>query len=219
MRGVNLLKLIIYHGSDEIINNPAHSGGRKFSDFGLGFYVTTNIEMAKSWASRRKGKPAYVNKYMLNTEGLTSLTFDLDLNWLLFIAFNRGLIINREIKIILDSKYKDINDYDVIIGPTADDRMFDTLSLFFSNSITLDHCLKALNSMDLDIQYNIKTHKGIDAMSFTNYIELDDMEKKYYANEVKEKKNIMNKKMVFIRQRYGKSGKYFDELKGEDLNG
>lgn len=213
------MKLIVYHGSDEVINNPTHNGGRKFSDFGLGFYVTTNIEMAKSWASRRKGKPAYVNKYMLDTEGLTSLTFDLDLHWLLFIAFNRRLMLNEEIKVILNNKYKDINDYDVIIGPTADDRMFDTLNLFFSNSITLDHCLKALNSMDLDIQYDIRSAKGINAMSFANYIELDDIEKEYYSNEVKEKKNIMNKKMTFIRQKYGKVGKYFDELKGEDLNG
>lgn len=213
------MKLIVYHGSDEIIDNPTHNGGRHFSDFGLGFYVTTNIEMAKSWASRRTNKPAYVNKYMLNTEGLTSLTFDLDLHWLLFIAFNRGLIINEEIKIILENKYSDINDYDVIIGPTADDRMFDTLNLFFGNNITLEHCLKSLNSMDLDIQYNIKSNKGINAISFTNFIELDDLEKDYYASEIKEKKKLMNNKMIFIRQKYGKIGKYFDELEGEDLNG
>lgn len=56
-------------------------------------------------------------------------------------------------------------------------------------------------------------------MSFTNYIELDSLEKDYYANEIKEKKNIMNKKMKFIRQKYGKMGKYFDELEGDDLNG
>lgn len=213
------MKLIVYHGSDKIIDNPTHNGGRHFSDFGLGFYVTTNIEMAKSWASRRTNKPAYVNKYMLNTEGLTSLTFDLDLHWLLFIAFNRGLIINEEIKIILENKYSDMNDYDVIIGPTADDRMFDTLNLFFGNNITLEHCLKSLNSMDLDIQYNIKSNKGIKAISFTNFIELDDLEKDYYASEIKEKKKLMNNKMAFIRQKYGKMGKYFDELEGDDLNG
>lgn len=213
------MKLIVYHGSDKIIDSPAHNGGRNFSDFGLGFYVTTNIEMAKSWASRRTNKLVYVNKYMLNTEGLTSLTFDLDLHWLLFIAFNRGLIINEEIKIILENKYSDINDYDVIIGPTADDRMFDTLNLFFGNNITLEHCLKSLNSMDLDIQYNIKSNKGINAISFTNFIELDDLEKDYYASEIKEKKKLMNNKMAFIRQKYGKMGKYFDELEGDDLNG
>jgi len=56
------MKLIIYHGSDNIIDKPNYEGGRKFSDFGRGFYATTNIEMAKSWATRRKDKPAYVNK-------------------------------------------------------------------------------------------------------------------------------------------------------------
>ena len=213
------MKLIVYHGSDKIIDKPAHNGGRKFSDFGLGFYITTNIEMAKSLASRKKEKGSYVNKYMLNTEGLNSLTFDLDINWILFIAFNRGLILNNEIKKILDEKYAGINDYDVIIGPTADDRMFDTLNLFFSNSITLTHCLQALNSMDLDVQYNVRSDKGINAMSFTNHIELDNIEKDYYSNEIREKKKIMNNKMTFIRQKYGKSGKYFDELEGDDLNG
>ena len=33
------------------------------------------------------------------------------------------------------------SSYDIIIGPTADDRMFDTLRLFFENNITVEHCL------------------------------------------------------------------------------
>lgn len=213
------MKLIIYHGSDNIIDNPSHEGGRKFSDFGIGFYATTNIEMAKSWATRRKDKPAYVNKYMFNVDGLNSLTFDLDIHWILFIAYNRGLILNKEIKDILNNKYDDINKYDVIIGPTADDRMFDTLNLFFNNNITIDHCINALNSMDLDIQYNIRTKTGIDAVAFSSSMELDELDKVYYSNEVKAKRDIMNKKMTFIRQKFGKVGKYFDELEGVDING
>lgn len=213
------MKLIIYHGSDNIIDNPSHEGGRKFSDFGIGFYATTNIEMAKSWATRRKDKPAYVNKYMFNVDGLNSLTFDLDIHWILFIAYNRGLILNKEIKDILNKKYDDINKYDVIIGPTADDRMFDTLNLFFNNNITIDHCINALNSMDLDIQYNIRTKTGIDAIAFSSSMELDELDKVYYSNEVKAKRDIMNKKMTFIRQKFGKVGKYFDELEGVDING
>jgi len=133
------MKLIIYHGSDNIIDKPNYEGGRKFSDFGRGFYATTNIEMAKSWATRRKDKPAYVNKYMFNVDGLNSLTLDLDIHWILFIAYNRGLILNDEINHILNKKYENIHEYDVIIGPTADDKMFDTLNLFFNNNITIDH--------------------------------------------------------------------------------
>lgn len=213
------MKLIVYHGSDNIIDKPKHNGGRKFSDFGLGFYITTNIEMAKSWSTRKKDKPAYVNKYMLNTEKLKSLTFDLDLDWILFIAYNRGLLMNKEVKNILDEKYTSIDEYDVIIGPTADDRMFDTLNLFFSNNITLEHCIQSLNSMDLDIQYNIRSTDGISSISYMKSIELDDMDKEYYSNEIKAKKDIMNKKMKFIRQKYGKIGKYFDEIEGVDISG
>lgn len=47
------MQLVVFHGSDKIIKMPQHNGGRKFSDFGLGFYITTNVEMAKSWATRK----------------------------------------------------------------------------------------------------------------------------------------------------------------------
>lgn len=212
------MKLIVYHGSNDIIDKPKHDGGRRFSDFGLGFYVTTNIEMAKSWACRKKAKNSYVNKYMFNVDGLNSLTFDLDLSWLLFIAYNRRVVENEELKGILKDKYKDIEKYDIIIGPTADDRMFDTLDLFFNNNITLEHCLQALNSMDLDIQYNIRSSKGIQAFEFVKHLELDDLDKEYYVNETKQKKIIMENKMRFIRNKFGHIGKYFDELRGCDLD-
>lgn len=213
------MKLIVYHGSDNIIDNPKYDGGRKFSDFGKGFYLTTNIEMAKSWATRKKDRPAYVNKYTLESENLKSLTFDLDLNWLLFIAHNRGLIVNEEVNKIIKNTYKDIDSYDVIIGPTADDRMFDTLNMFFTNTITLEHCIQSLNSMDLDVQYNIKSEKAIKALQYKTSLELDDIDKEYYQEEIKAKKSIMNKKMKFIRQKFGKIGKYFDEIEGIDING
>ncbi|WP_297633557.1 DUF3990 domain-containing protein [uncultured Clostridium sp.] len=207
------MKLIIYHGSDKRIDNPRYDGGRKFSDFGIGFYATTNIEMAKSWSTRKIDKKALVNKYILNTEGLESLTFDLDINWILFIAHNRGLIDNKELKKFLEEKYKDLNKYDVILGPTADDRMFDTMNMFFENTITIEHCIQSLNSMDLDIQYNLRSKKAIEAIKFIESIELD---KEYYSSEIKLKKTIMKEKMKFIRKKYGSVGKYFDELEKED---
>lgn len=119
----------------------------------------------------------------------------------------------------MKEKYNNIEKYDVIIGPTADDRMFDTLNMFFSNNITLTHCIQALNSMDLDIQYNLRSEKSIEQLKFVNNIELDELDKEYYFEEIKSKKIIMNKKMNFIRKKFGKEGKYFDEICEEDLNG
>lgn len=64
------MRLIVYHGSDKVIDNPKHDGGRRYSDFGKGFYVTTNVKMAKSWATRKSDRPSVVNKYIFEVEGL-----------------------------------------------------------------------------------------------------------------------------------------------------
>ena len=40
----------IYHGSRKIIERPLFGEGKKNNDFGLGFYCTQNIDLAKEWA-------------------------------------------------------------------------------------------------------------------------------------------------------------------------
>lgn len=39
--------LIIYHGSGEIIEKPQFGYGNPKNDYGLGFYCTEDIELAK----------------------------------------------------------------------------------------------------------------------------------------------------------------------------
>lgn len=51
--------MIVYHGSDKKIEKPNYRGSRKGTDFGIGFYCTKNLEMAKSWCALRNGQ--YVN--------------------------------------------------------------------------------------------------------------------------------------------------------------
>ena len=43
-------KLIIYHGSPKIISKPLMGSGNPNNDYGLGFYCTESIELAKEWA-------------------------------------------------------------------------------------------------------------------------------------------------------------------------
>ena len=44
-------KLItIYHGSEQIINEPTFGKGKTNNDFGIGFYCTENEDLAKEWA-------------------------------------------------------------------------------------------------------------------------------------------------------------------------
>lgn len=39
----------IYHGSKDVIEKPKFGYGKRYNDYGLGFYCTDSIEMAKEW--------------------------------------------------------------------------------------------------------------------------------------------------------------------------
>ena len=48
-----MAKIKVYHGSNCEVKEPSLSYGREDADFGIGFYVTTDVEMAEKWAARR----------------------------------------------------------------------------------------------------------------------------------------------------------------------
>ena len=43
----------LYHGSEKIIQKPIYGQGKKYNDYGLGFYCTDSIDMAKEWGVKR----------------------------------------------------------------------------------------------------------------------------------------------------------------------
>ena len=65
-------KLILYHGSQKIVEKPLFGAGKPYNDYGLGFYCTQNIELAKEWACPVI-EDGFANCYELETEGLLIL--------------------------------------------------------------------------------------------------------------------------------------------------
>lgn len=94
-------KITLYHGSQDIIEKPFFGGGRKHNDFGLGFYCTENMDLAKEWAvsSLRDG---FCNKYTLNTEYLNVLNLNTPeysiLNWIAILVNHRLFTSNTPIE-------------------------------------------------------------------------------------------------------------------------
>lgn len=43
-------KIILYHGSPNEVITPIYGGGNDKHDYGRGFYLTDNLELAKEWA-------------------------------------------------------------------------------------------------------------------------------------------------------------------------
>ena len=62
--------MILYHGSDHIIEKPVFGEGKSYNDYGRGFYCTEHVELAKEWACATGGD-GYANRYQLEMGGLS----------------------------------------------------------------------------------------------------------------------------------------------------
>ncbi len=153
--------MILFHGSRVKVSKPDIFHSRKKVDFGVGFYATPILEQAKSLCQRylKIGLNAYVSKYNFDDKALNEfkvLEFDsYSLEWLEFVLACR--------------KDEDKSDYDIIIGGVADDRVFDTVELYFADMISKDEALKRLKYAKPNLQICFRNQKVID--KYLTYIE------------------------------------------------
>ena len=69
-------KITLFHGTSEKIVVPTYGLGEKKHDYGMGFYLTGNIDLAKEWAVCKPNvMNGWVHQYELGTEGLKILDF------------------------------------------------------------------------------------------------------------------------------------------------
>jgi hypothetical protein len=132
----------LYHTGDREIKRPDIHHGRKNADFGWGFYLTPDREFTYRWA----GENAFVNEYELDEEGLDIRRFSRDADWFQYIYHNRRL--------------QDSISADVIIGPIANDTIFDTLGIISSGFLKPEDAVKLLMVGPEYTQAAIKTEKA-----------------------------------------------------------
>lgn len=113
----DMLKL--FHAGFSVIKEPDIHIGRRNADFGQGFYLTANSEFAHRWVRERKGEQTIVNTYELDTGNLTIRRFHRDEEWFDYIFGNRN-------------NFPDDLNADVIIGPIANDTIYDTFGIITS---------------------------------------------------------------------------------------
>ena len=143
--------MILYHGSLKEISLPDVYHSRNKLDFGKGFYLTPIKEQALSWALRRKrqsGKKAVISAFDLDIDVCRKNFHVLEFvgyteQWLEFIASCRSLTDN--------------SNFDMIIGSVADDRIFDTLELFFEGFIDKKEAMNRLRYTEPNLQICIRS--------------------------------------------------------------
>lgn len=167
-------KMILYHGSEQIIKKPEYGKGSSTNDYGRGFYCTENKELGKEWACK-KNKDGFVNQYAFDLDGLEILNLNDKsysiLHWLALLTKYRGYwqakSIAEEAKIYLQETFLlDITRYDVIIGYRADDSYFSFAQDFISGVISLQHLKQAMYLGKLGEQIVLKSPKAFEQISY-----------------------------------------------------
>ena len=160
--------MICYHGSDTIVDAPKILESRRPLDFGGGFYVTTSEAQAKNWAIkvayRNNTKHRCINRYEFDLEkamkNLTVIHFKVaDEKWLDFICDNRS--------------GKSTGEYDIVIGPVADDRVYRVVVQYENGDVDKETALKNLKTEALCDQILFHTE---DALAYLKYLDTEVLE-------------------------------------------
>ena len=153
--------MILYHGSNTNIDSIDLSKSRPNKDFGQGFYLTENFSQAQDMAQIKvaqlaTGTPTII-KYEFDEQNL--INGDLSVKrfteyseeWAQFILANRN-----------NPTHKCVHNYDIVIGPIADDRVGVQLWRYDNQLIDLLTLVKNLKYMKgITIQYYFGTENAI----------------------------------------------------------
>lgn len=181
----------IFHGSSKIIENPQFGAGKNHNDYGLGFYCTENLEMAKEWACPEK-ENGFANKYEIETNGLKILNLSsaqfTALNWLAILIENRRFdldtpLMRQGFDYLKNNFLPDYSKADIITGWRADDSYFSFAKAFLSNQISYNQLTNAMKLGKLGEQFVLKSEKSFHQLKFTGYENVDY--KIYYSKRKK----------------------------------
>lgn len=171
-----MAKIILYHGTPNKIVTPMYGCGDDKHDYGRGFYLTDDIELAKEWAVCRPDEEnGWVHKYELECDGLKILDFkDYDsLAWLAELMKHRDAADSKRYRMLAQkfiAKYGiDTDDCDVIKGWRADASYFYIAKEFVRDNIDIDILEELLSLGGLGIQYCIKSERA-----YSNLHEIED---------------------------------------------
>ena len=154
--------MILYHGSNMIVEKPQLVEQYRYLDFGNGFYTTTNKEQAIKFAQKvafNRGGKAILNCYCFDEQSVSDLNMKEfegpNEEWLDFVSMHRN------------GTYRGPKYY-LIIGAVADDDVYRTLQVYATGLLNKNQALEALKIKKLFNQYVFASAKALGTLSFMN---------------------------------------------------
>ena len=164
----------LFHGSGVRVPRPQFGLGNPHNDYGLGFYCTREVNLAREWACPTS-RDGYVNEYRIDMADLAVLDLEAGeygiLDWLALLVENRRFesstpLMKKGKEYLRDRHHIDLAPFDAIRGYRADDSYFSFARAFLDNRISLRQLERAMRLGELGIQYVLKSRRAFDRIEF-----------------------------------------------------
>ncbi len=161
----------LFHGSTIIVDKPKILNEQRLLDFGKGFYTTTNQNQAERWATIKKKRENdknvktlvtvyHIRKELFAEPGYKIKEFEkANAEWLDFVFANRKGAISH--------------DYDITIGPVANDTLYATLTLYEAGILTKSETIDRLKVHKLFDQIAFHTNNALKEICFFDSYEIE----------------------------------------------
>ena len=164
--------MLLYHGSNQVVETPLLIEQTRGLDFGAGFYLTTEekqaIQFSQIIVNRRKYGIATVSVYDFDMETVeekaTEGTFSIlrfrnaDVDWLRFVTENRLKTYSGKL-------------YDMVIGAVANDAVMPTIQAFLGGFLNEEAAIITLKASRLTDQVCLKSEQALSFLRFVRSYE------------------------------------------------
>lgn len=202
---------ILFHGAkSEITGDVDIRKGRSNNDFGQGFYTGESYEQSLSFVSGFNNSSVYY--FSFEDKNLRCKRYEVDLDWMMTIAYYRGALDEYMDHSIVKKLIKESRSCDYIIAPIADNRMFQIIDSFINGELTDEQCKHCLAATNLGMQYIFTSDKAAAKLKMLERCYISANEREYYKRVRSEDSKLGDDKVKIARREYRGKGKYIDEI-------
>lgn len=207
--------LVLFSSSDKGINAPIRVDELpKSLDFGRGFYAYCDYNEAL--ANICGNNHGIVSLIVCDCANLKIYNFKDTKEWLLYTAYSKGYLEKYKNDEIYEKLSHLTDGYDIIIGPTVDDKLFSIIDDFFKGIVTDKAVHKVLHMFPPAQQVAFKTQKACNEIKVMNFWRFNYIDNQCLSKEFDENRAEALDEIAYIRQTTRRDGKYFDELINSD---
>lgn len=212
--------IIVYHGSrggiigsiSPVCPPEIRISHKNNSDFGSGFYTGTNPNQAKSLVVENENPYFYKLRFRLSEIPEDDILILNGKEWLYTVLACRNRV--REFSELSLAKQirERINDYDVVIGTIADDRMNFALNLFSQDALTDEALFACLSSIDYGQQIVAKTDYACSKIEILEEKKIQGKDAEYARLYGNEKRDEGRSVVRDIQRKYRNKGNFLTDI-------